>query len=409
MLGMLTFLLLAAQLAAPQGPPQLPPSEAYESALAPFNAARAQADDLTMADGVALGVGIAHASRDCFALTGRQDEYAKNAPDLLALARLCIFGQQYEPARAAAVAYIGLTKPKDHELPLLLLVRSFLGLHSPGSAALQVQSLLRDFPYDAQIHFALDQVIDATAGATPAFNQIALEMCGKQNVATLPLLASGQALPGKDASASAGTLFGDAVRCMTLARATGDISAAGTLTQLRTFAALPAWQASADLGPMRESLARAEMVGQAPPFPVLQAKTFTAAGATVPRSVVLTQSKTVLVPFTLWSPSTLSVLRTLTLSASRQTFYALTSWAANTGAADMPNDSLLLALRDLRRSLPAHVVLLIVPDAELKALHADTFPAGVVVREGKITANGPLVGEGWVRLVLLGLRGESVP
>ena len=47
---------------------------------------------------------------------------------------------------------------------MVLLVRALLGLNDPGSAELVVRSLLRDFPYDAEIHFAIDQVIDASEG-----------------------------------------------------------------------------------------------------------------------------------------------------------------------------------------------------------------------------------------------------
>ena len=404
---MLALLLFAIQLAATPGSSQLPPSEALSSAMAPFNAARAQADDLTTADNIALGVGIAHASRDCLSLTAKQASYANNAPELLALGKLCLFGQQYEAARTAAVQYMASTEIKDHELPLLMLVSAFMGLGAPGSAVPQVRSLLLQFPYDAQIHLALDQVIDATAGATPEFNQLALEMCGKQNAVTLPLLTGGHAISGKDASVSADTLFGDAVRCMTLARATGDVSAAGTLEQLQNILDLPAWQASAEQAPMQEALARTKMVGRAAPFTVLQGKVLLANGTLEPRSVSLAHGKVLLIPFALWSPSVVSILQTLILSAPQQNFYAITSWAANTGSTDAPNNNLLLAMRDLRKSLPAHTALLVVPDAELKALHADTFPAGVVVRDGKVAANAPLTGKAWVRLVLLGLHGEA--
>src|ERR1700678_2604982 len=47
----------------------LSPSEAYKAALAPFQAARAQPDDLTDADRFALQIGIARASLDCRALS----------------------------------------------------------------------------------------------------------------------------------------------------------------------------------------------------------------------------------------------------------------------------------------------------------------------------------------------------
>ena len=376
--------------------------------MAPFNAARAQADDLTAADSIALGVGIGRASRDCLALTARVEAFSKSAPEMLALGKLCIFGQQYEPARAAVVRYIALTGPQEHEIALLLLIRAFLGMKAPGSALPQLRSLFTDYPYDAQIHYAADQLIDATAGASPEFNAMALEACGKQNAATLPLLAGGQALPGQESSASASFLFSDAVRCMTLARATGDLSAAGTLRQLQAVVQMPAWQASAELDPMREALARVRMVGQAAPLTVLHRKALTAEGQTLVRSLPLNRGSVVLVPFTLWAPSTLSILQTLTRSAPRQSFYAVTSWAANTGGPDAANDSLVAAMREFRKTLPAHTSLLIVADTELRLFHDDAFPAGIVLREGHVAAAAPLTGAAAVRLLLLSLKQGSL-
>ncbi len=397
----LPVLLLAAGLQ--QAPPPLPPSEALAAAMGPFNAARAQADDLTAADTLALGVGISRAARDCAALTAKPEDDTHNAPEVLALAKLCLFGQQFDPARAAAVRYIALADPKEHEPALLILIRAFLGLKEPGSALPQWRSLVLNFPYDANIQFAGDQILDATAGASPGYNDMALQVCGKQDAVTLPLLAGGKALPGKEASASASFLFSDAVRCWTLARATGD-SAAATLKQLEAVPELPAWQGSAELAPMREALARVRMLGRPSPLPALHAHALSAGQS--PQAVPLARGAVVLVPCTLWAPSTASILRTLRLSAPGQRIYAVTSWAANTGGADAPNENLLAGMREFRRGLPAGVPLLLVPDGEFRLLHEDAFPAGVVMREGQAAANLPLTGEAAVRLLLIGIQGR---
>jgi hypothetical protein len=156
---------LAGRLAMAQGNlAALSPSEAYKAALAPFNAAKAQPDDLTEADRFALEDGMALASRDCLAISANPSTFATNETELLALSQLCIFGQQYEPARSTLVTYLGLPNPAERKLALVLLVRAFLGLNQPDSAEPQVRSLLRDYPYDAQTHFAIDQVLDALEG-----------------------------------------------------------------------------------------------------------------------------------------------------------------------------------------------------------------------------------------------------
>jgi hypothetical protein len=166
----------------------LSPSEAYKAAMAPFNAARAQPGDLTDADKLALGIGMADASRNCRALSGGSSAYPTDPKELLAFSELCIFGQQYEPARATLVKYLALPEPPEKKLALVLLVRAFLGLDAPNSAEAEVRSLLRDYPYDAQIHFAIDQVIDGLEGENPGFNQLALQLCARKMPLRCPCL-----------------------------------------------------------------------------------------------------------------------------------------------------------------------------------------------------------------------------
>ena len=69
LLSVLFALMGDRGLAQENGTP-LSPSEAYKAAMAPFNAARAQPGDLTDADKLALGIGMADASRNCRALSG---------------------------------------------------------------------------------------------------------------------------------------------------------------------------------------------------------------------------------------------------------------------------------------------------------------------------------------------------
>ena len=59
----ISFLLAVAsdRVFAQENSTPLSPSEAYKAALAPFNAAKAQRDDLTDADKFALGIGMAQA------------------------------------------------------------------------------------------------------------------------------------------------------------------------------------------------------------------------------------------------------------------------------------------------------------------------------------------------------------
>jgi hypothetical protein len=373
----------------------------------PYNQARAQADDLTDADMLALRLGMARASSECVALKAAPEGFVHDAAQLLALGRLCLFGRQFELARTTVLEYLALASPTQRELALVLLGRAFLGLNNPYNAHAQVRSLLSDYPYDAQIHIAADQVISATEGMNPDFTDLAMELCAKQRAATLPLLKSGKALTGSDGDVPASALYADALRCETLARSIGDKSANDTMEQLRAIVREPIWQKTAEFAPMQEALARTETVGQPSPLGMLHAREVRAKGPFLPRTVPLTKGPVLLVPFTLWSPSASSMVREIAKSSALCTIYAVTSWSANTGGEDMASASMAAALRTWQQSLPARVSLLILPDAELHAFHASEYPAGIAVQNGKVTFNAGLTDEGAVRMMLGSVHAES--
>ncbi|MGB8029291.1 MAG: hypothetical protein WCF30_06455 [Terracidiphilus sp.] len=372
----------------------LSPSEAYKAALAPFDATRSQANDLTDADRIALGIGIARAARDCLALSADRSSIVGDPNELFALGQLCIFGQQFEPARAALVDYLALPTPSQREQALLLLVRAFLGLKSPGSAEAQVDSLLSAYPYDARIHAAIDQIIDNTEGDRN-LNFFALKLCATQGAATLPLLAGGKVLEGKDSSASAATLFADAMRCTAVAHSSGKPD---NLEDLAAIVQQPAWVGTADLAPMRAALERQQMVEKRVPLKSLHGY-LPGTNGLAPRTVSLRRGTVLLLPFTLWSPSTPEIARDLAKLMPQQAIYAITSWHANTGREDVRSSDVLEGLRSWQRSLPKTVSILIVPDSVLGEFHSDVFPAGILMRDGIVSSNMVLSSEGAERLL----------
>jgi hypothetical protein len=373
----------------------LSPSEAYKAALAPFQASRTQPDDLTDADRFALEIGIASASRDCRALSPSPDGDEK---ELIALGELCIFGQDYGPARAALTKYLTLPQPPERKRGMVLLVRALLGLNDPGSAELIVRSLLHDFPYDAEIHFAIDQVIDASEGLTEGLNRMALNLCVTQNSVTLPLLAGGKALEGKDATASAGVLFNDAVRCVSLAKGRDEPSSQEWMHQLAAITQMQSWQGTADYSPMQASLQRQQMVGTQVPLSSFHGFML-GSGNLAPRVISLSRGTVLLFPFVLWSPNASEEAGRLARLAPQQTIYAITSWSANTGRDDVPSNEISTALRAWQRNLPANVHMVIVPNAELSVFHVDSFPAGIGIRAGTVRWNGVLSSQGAERML----------
>jgi hypothetical protein len=397
----LSICLSAFPAPAQDNSTRLSPSEAYKAALAPYTETRSQANDLTDADRFALTIGMAQASRNCLALSVDRSAFSGEANELLALGQLCIFGQQFEPARAALVDYLALPKPPKREQALTLLVRAFLRLKNPVSAEAQIESLLKDYPYDASIHVAIDQVIESLEGTGKYFDEMAEQLCAKQSAATLPLLTRGKALAGADDGASAATLFADAVRCAALPG-----SNTPSVDALVAIVHEPCWAGTADLAPMQSALERQQMVGKRVPLPVLRGQML-GAGGFVPRAVALRRSAVLLVAFTLWAPSTPAILGDLAKLAPAERIYAITSWRANTGREDVRSSEVLDGLRSWQRTLPKNVSLLVVPEAVLTAFHSDVFPVGIAIHDGTVVSNTALSGEGAERLLAAALHPSS--
>jgi hypothetical protein len=80
--------------------------------------------------------------------------------------------------------------------------------------------------------------------------------------------------------------------------------------------------------------------------------------------------------------------------------YAITSWAANTGRHDVPSDTVLAALRAFEQSSPKNVPLLMVPQALIDGFHIDSFPAGLVIRDGTIMFNEPVSSPGTEQMLV---------
>lgn len=377
----------------------LSPTESYKAAIAPYTATRSQANDLTDADKFALGIGIAQASRDCVALSADSSSFTTDAKELFALAQLCIFGQQFESARAAAVHYLALPEPPKREQALLLLVRAYLGLKQPESAEPQVASLLRDYPYDASIHAAMNQLIENTENSSADLNGLALNLCVTQGAATLPLLVQGKTLEGKDGSASASQLFADAVRCSALADSSGKPSG---LEKIAAIVQQPSWAGTADLALMQAALERQKMVGKSSPLMSLHGYSLTT-NRLIPTVTSLKHGPVLLLPFTVWSPSTPEIASDLVQLAPQLPIYAITSWRSNTGRGDDPSREVLEQLRSWQKAMPKKISILVVPDSVLSDFHSDVFPIGILIRSGTVLSNLVLSGPGAERMVISAL------
>ncbi len=117
-------MLMFGWLQTQRSPDSLSPSEAYKAALSPLKAVKAQQNDLTDADKFALGIGIARSSRDCLSLSANLSAFATDPKELLALGDLCLFGQQYEPARASLTKYLSFPQPEERQIGNMVFLRS---------------------------------------------------------------------------------------------------------------------------------------------------------------------------------------------------------------------------------------------------------------------------------------------
>jgi hypothetical protein len=139
---------------APQTPPQLSPQAAYDQAKRPLDITRAPYENWSDVEQNALAVSIKQASESCKA----RDPYQFKGEDLIAYARLCFFGEDWQRVQLAASNYIlahDAARPSDKlsGFPSLAAafdysVQALLHLSDPGSAKGTAETMLHTVPYD---------------------------------------------------------------------------------------------------------------------------------------------------------------------------------------------------------------------------------------------------------------------
>ena len=380
------------------------PSEAYLFAMRPFNNARSAPNDLTDADQWALAIGIARAKEQC-ELRSKQKF---DGEDLLAMGKLCVFGQDYEPARHMLIAYTGLPHPKALEVGDLLLARTFIGLESIESAEGEMETLLSSFPYDASIHLGIDMVIDAAAASDSTDDLAVIPRLNEQQLPhTLDALAHGGSLSGNGDSVDAALLVRDALRCAdALRRNFKPDDAAKIVAQLTAAVSAEPILSSAAYPTIQDALARYALFGQPSPVRTFHATELPASGVPHSRVVLLydpnpaahrivrridathtmirmTDDRTLVLVFSLAGPASSSAIHDLLARLTQDHIVpglkvvAVTSYAANTGD-DAPNPTVLATIRAFRAGLPANLPVLLVPESELKPFAIDMWPAAAL-------------------------------
>jgi hypothetical protein len=393
----------ASQPPAPSVPAMSPP-EAYLYAMQPFSNARSAPDDLTDADKWALSIGIARAKQQCEPLSKQKLQ----GEDLLALGKLCVFGQDFQPARTALINYLALPDAKSPELGRLLLIRTFIGLKTIAAAESEIESLLSGSAYDASIHLGIDMVVDAAAASDEVDDLDIIPRLNDQQLPhTLDALAHGGAVPASNGdSVDAALLVHDALRCAdALRRNFKQADADKIITAVKADVAVEPILSSAAYPAIQNALARYALVGQPSPVRALRGTDLPPVGPTSTRVVPLydpdpaahrivrgsgdhtiirmLDDRTLVLVFSLAGPaSTNSIQQILARLAQDHITPGLkvvgvTSYAINTGD-DTPTPDVLAILREFRNGLPPTLPVLIIPDSQLKPFAIDTGPAAIV-------------------------------
>jgi hypothetical protein len=379
--------------------------------MQPFTNARSAPDDLTDADKWALGIGIARAKEQCELRS--KDKF--EGEDLLAMGKLCVFGQDYEPARHRLIVYTGLPNPKALEVGELLLARAFVGLGSIDSAEGEMETLLTSFPYDASIHLGIDMVVDAAAASDSTDDLAVIPRLNEQQLPhILDTLAHGASLTGNGDSVDAAMLVRDALRCTDALRRNYKTDEAGKIVaQLTAAAAAEPIVSSAAYPLIQDSLTRYKLYGQPSPVRTLHATELPLTGPPRPRVLPLydpnpaahrivrrvaanhtiirmTDDRTLVLVFSLAGPASNAAIHD-TLARLAQDHVtpglkvvAVTSFAANLGVG-APDPTALATIRAFRSGLPPTLPVLLIPDSELKPFAIDTWPAAILIDgEGRI-------------------------
>lgn len=387
-----TISSLHAQQAPDVDTTNMPAKEAYTYAITPFLQARQAPNDLTDADKWALGIANLRAREACASLSKKlQDDET-----LLDQGKLCLLGRDYLNAAEALRRYVSLEKPANLADGRLMLVQAYIGAHDLGQAEAQINLLLEDFPYDAKIHIAIDNTIEA-AEADQNYRPVALRMNEAQSSRIFDALESSGTLLSADKSetVTASMLVQDALRDARIYREEKSQAQADKLLQsVKKLVASPRFADTAELPIMQAALDRYLMIGHKALEVKLRGEKILSTGA-VKQIIDLQNSNCILIPFSLAAPSSTDVIVNVANRLKSKTplpVYAITSFMANQGSEERSAE-VLATLKMFRAQLPSNVTVLLVPDVEIQMFNIDSYPSGIALsKDGTVRFAEPLAG-----------------
>ena len=132
------------------------PGAIYKDAMHPLDVVRESMENWSDSELAALGIGMHMAREACDRM--KPEDYSKD--DLYDLAHLCAFGQDWDPANAAAQRYIESKAPEHRAQAFAISVGAFVHLNEINLALATTWAMLLTEPYDAEAAYTVRYMKD---------------------------------------------------------------------------------------------------------------------------------------------------------------------------------------------------------------------------------------------------------
>jgi len=335
----------------------------------PLDVVRRSLDNWSDAELGALGTGMHMANQDC--AQAKPDQY--KGDDLYNFARLCAFGQDWEGANAAALAYVA-SREEEHRAQAYAISVSALVHMKAVDLAVKTAHEMMYLPYDAEVAYALrDLKISLMQASDPA----ALPLAEREHAEIVAALSQGvplKAIHG-DAVMPVGALYESAMQLAFLDRYAGDtLAAAAAAADVERALPSTAALTAEDRQRIDAATTRYQLLGMhLPDVKILRALESPAAKTRIDLNF---SAATVLVLFPDWCAECRTMMKTLTKFAEVNRDTQIHAYGLV-----YADDSVVFGQAAHEENLKklAGTQTLVVPDTAAQTFGADDYPMGVVL------------------------------
>jgi thiol-disulfide isomerase/thioredoxin len=380
--------------------PAKSPADLYRDAMQPLDEVRKSLSNWSDAELGALGTGMHMANQDC--AQGKPELY--KGDDLYNFARLCAFGQDWEGANAAALAYIASHEEEHRAQAYAISVSALVHMKAYDLAVQTAREMMARLPYDAEVAYALRDLKDSLEQAS---DPAVLPLAGEEHDRIVAALAQGVPLKAVHGIAvlPVGALYESAMQLAFLNRYEGDnLAAAAAAAAVQS--ALPATAAltSEDRQRIDAATTRYRLLGMhIPDVKILRALESPAARTRIDLN---SAAATVLVLFPDWCGECRGMMKTLTKFAEVNRETQIRAYGLV-----FADDSVVYGQDAHEENLKklAGTQTLVVPDAAVETFGADDYPLGIVLDSSRrIRFIGTLPadafnGDGYVSKVIMNM------